>query len=132
MATTPVTLPRVSRKFIKKAQQLEMPKSHLVGYYEEFIGEIAYPLSTLAHKKKKLSAAEKALLQNIRQLLPHMLQLFDDCLDWGSRKVYFEHVKKAMSQQKRKALKGDVEALNEYNRLVREWGKYEPGKFVRI
>lgn len=124
----------VKRKYRNLFQKLVNGDVHAVHSHQddfEIIAKVAIRLKNQP-PGKKLNPRDILLLQEIEFILPPFIQLIDKCLEKSAEYMYKDFIRKDMMCERKKALKGDKDVIKRYNNLVKDWGKYEPGKFQRI
>ena len=128
---TTINYPPVKKKYVTAAKKLIEGDAFHAANYEFTILTIHHLAETLL-KKKKLTAQEKELLANMYVVLPPLIQLKEQCVDWFDNNLYTTKMRALIIAEQKRAQKGNKEAIKKYNSYVRDWGKYEPGRFMPI
>ena len=125
---------RTDNKHLQALEKLAEGDRWQVTFHQFNLEDIMEAFMDLNKKKKrkKLSPDEIELHDRIYTVLPSVFQLAAECVAWSDKETYNTKMIKQIVRLQKLTISKDKKIISEYNRYVREWGKYEPGRFVKI
>jgi hypothetical protein len=82
--------------------------------------------------RKKLNSYEMDLHDRIKAILLSFFQLADECTVWSDKEMYHTKIVKRLLRLQKLTQTKDNEIIKEYNRIAKEWGNHEPGRFPLV